>query len=124
MQPGQVKIPDMALPLEQGLGIERKAHYFGRMTIRTLLFATAAAASLWTLGSVPATAQTNAPIVVPQLSVGDTVNLRNQQQRENFRIQQQINRDLQNLEMRQRQPRIEVPVMKPRCRPDAFGIGC
>ncbi len=74
--------------------------------------------------SLPASAQTNAPIVVPQLSVGDTLNLQNRQQRENFRLQQQINRDVQGLEMRQRQPRIEVPVMKPRCRPGAFGIGC
>ncbi len=83
-----------------------------------------ALACVLALSTLPATAQTNAPIVVPQLSIGDTVNLRNQQQRENFRIQQQINRDLQNLEMRQRQPRIEVPVMKPRCRPGAYGIGC
>ena len=74
--------------------------------------------------TLPAMAQTNAPIVVPQLSVGDSVNLQNRQQRENFRLQQQINRDVQGLEMRQRQPRIEVPVMKPRCRPGAFGIGC
>jgi hypothetical protein len=74
--------------------------------------------------ATPAAAQTNTPIVVPQLSVGDTVNLRNRQERENFRLQQQINRDVQGLEMRQRQPRIEVPVMKPRCRPGAFGIGC
>ncbi len=74
--------------------------------------------------SLPAAAQTNAPIVMPQLSVGDTLNLQNRQQRENFRLQQQINRDVQGLEMRQRQPRIEVPVMKPRCRPGAFGIGC
>ncbi|MEQ1942617.1 hypothetical protein ABMA32_09385 [Mesorhizobium sp. VNQ89] len=74
--------------------------------------------------SLPAAAQTNPPIVVPQLSVGDTLNLQNRQQRENFRLQQQINRDVQGLEMRQRQPRIEVPVMKPRCRPGAYGIGC
>ena len=73
---------------------------------------------------LPAAAQNTAPIVVPQPSVGDTLNLQNRQQRENFRLQQQINRDVQGLEMRRRQPRIEVPVMKPRCRPNAYGIGC
>lgn len=58
------------------------------------------------------------------MTIGDTLNLQNRQQRENFRLQQQLNRDVQGLEMRQRQPRIEVPAMKPRCRPGAFGIGC
>lgn len=75
-------------------------------------------------GTLPAMSQTVAPIIVPQMTNGDLQNLRNRQQRENFRLQQQFNRDLNNLEMRQRQPRIEVPVMKPRCSPQKVGISC
>ncbi|MBX3581030.1 MAG: hypothetical protein KF810_03935 [Rhizobiaceae bacterium] len=74
-------------------------------------------------GTLPAVSQV-APIIVPQVTNGDLQNLRNKQQRENFRLQQQFNRDLNNLEMRQRQPRIEVPVMKPRCTAQKVGISC
>lgn len=75
-------------------------------------------------GALPAMSQTVAPIIVPQMTNGDLQNLRNRQQRENYRLQQQFNRDLNNLEMRQRQPRIEVPVMKPRCTAQTVGISC
>ena len=75
-------------------------------------------------GTLPAMSQTVAPIIVPQMTNGDLQNLRSRQQRENYRLQQQFNRDIQSLEMRQRQPRIEVPVMKPRCTPQKVGISC
>lgn len=64
------------------------------------------------------------PVVVPQVSPGELQNLQNRQQRQNFQQRQQINRELDNLSVRQRQPRVEVPIMKPSCKPQQFGISC
>lgn len=70
-------------------------------------------------------AQTNdRKIVIPQISPGELQNLRNRQQRQEFQQRQQFNRELDNLSIRQRQPRIEVPVMKPTCSPQKATLGC
>jgi hypothetical protein len=65
---------------------------------------------------LPAAFAQDRPIVVgPLLIPGQLQTLQSRQQRENFQQRQQINRELDSLSARQRQPRIEVPVMKPRC---------
>lgn len=60
-------------------------------------------------------------VIVPQISPGELQNLQNRQQRLEFQQRQQINRELDSLTIRQHQPRIEVPVMKPGCRPRQVG---
>ena len=80
---------------------------------------------LLALGTMPVHAQNNnRVIVVPQVSPGELQNLRNRQQRENFQQRQQLNRELDSLSNRQRQPRVDVPVMKPTCSPQKATLGC
>lgn len=64
-----------------------------------------------------ASAQTgNRPVVVtPLLSPAELQTLQSRQQRQMFQQRQQINRELDSMAIGQRPPRIEVPVMKPRC---------
>ena len=63
-------------------------------------------------------------IVVPRISTGEFQNQQNRQQRQQFRQRQQINSELDSLSNQRLQPRIEVPVMKPSCRPQQLGISC
>ena len=63
-------------------------------------------------------------IVVPRLSPGEFQNLQNRQQRLDFQQRQQFNRELDSLATQQRQVRPQVPVMRPTCRPQQFGISC
>jgi hypothetical protein len=60
-------------------------------------------------------------VIVPQFSNGDLQNLRNRQQRLDFQQRQQINRELDSLAARQSVPRLDIPVMKPNCRPRQLG---
>ncbi len=54
--------------------------------------------------------------VVRQMDTSQWIQLQSRQQRLDFQRQQQVNRELDSLSIRQRQPRIEVPVLKPGCR--------
>jgi hypothetical protein len=54
-------------------------------------------------------------IIVRPISPAELQTLQSRQQRQNFQQRQQINRELDSLATGQRPPRIEVPVMKPRC---------
>ncbi|MEW9805340.1 hypothetical protein [Mesorhizobium marinum] len=83
---------------------------------------TAAALTLALLAAGSALAN-DTKLIVPQLRPGDYQTLQSQRQRENFQQRQQLNRELDSLAI-QRQPRIEVPVLKPRCRPQQYGTGC
>jgi len=66
--------------------------------------------------STAAAQTTNSQIVVtPLLSAGELQALQSRQQRQNFQLRQQLNRELDSMATGQRPPRIEVPVMKPRC---------
>ena len=58
--------------------------------------------------------------VIRQISPAERQNLQNQQQRQNFQLRQQIYRE-QDSRIVVRAQRLEVPVMKPRCRPHSFG---
>ncbi|MCX7304777.1 MAG: hypothetical protein NTV73_10640 [Hyphomicrobiales bacterium] len=60
-------------------------------------------------------------LVVPQISTGALVNLQSRQQRLDFQQRQQINREIDSLVTRQSQPRLDIPVMKPNCRPRQLG---
>jgi hypothetical protein len=53
-------------------------------------------------------------IVIRPISPGELQTLQSRQQRQNFQQRQQINRELDSRAIQQ-QPRLEVPVMKPRC---------
>lgn len=70
--------------------------------------------------AVPALAN-DIRVTVPQISPGELQNLQSRQQRLDFQQRQQINRELDSLAVGRQQPRIEVPVMKPGCRPRQVG---
>ena len=76
------------------------------------------------LSASPLHAQTNNTVVVPRISAGEFNTLQSRQQRLNFQQQQQFNRQLDNLSNQMRQPRNQVPVMKPTCSPQKAGISC
>jgi hypothetical protein len=80
------------------------------------------ALALATSAVLPSLAADN-KIIVPQLTIspGELQNLQSRQQRLDFQQRQQINRELDSLTIKQRQPTIEVPVMKPGCRPRQVG---
>lgn len=69
----------------------------------------------------PAAMASDNRIIVPQFSNGDLQNFRNRQQRLDFQQRQQINRELDSLAARQSVPRLDIPVMKPNCRPRQLG---
>ena len=54
-------------------------------------------------------------VLVPRIDPAELQNLQSRQQRLDFQQRQQINRELDSLSIRRQQPRIDVPVMKPRC---------
>jgi hypothetical protein len=58
---------------------------------------------------------------IPQISPGELQNLQNRQQRLDYQQQQQFNRELDSQAIRQQQPRLNVPIMKPRCRLQTSG---
>jgi len=70
---------------------------------------------------LPAAMANDIQVIVPQFSNGDLQNLRNRQQRLDFQQRQQINRELDNLAARQNVPRLDIPAMKPNCRPRQLG---
>lgn len=73
--------------------------------------------------SVAAAQTTNRPILItPSLTPGDLYTLQSRQQRLNFQQRQQFNREWDSFVTGQRPPRIEVPVMKPRCPTQTSGI--
>lgn len=102
-------------------------HYLKGMSNRSryLPLGLAAAFALLAAGAPPALAN-NIGVFTPSVSTGAQQNLRNRQQRELYQQRQQINRELDSLANRQRQPRIEVPVMRPGCVPRQVGgtYGC
>lgn len=81
--------------------------------------------ALLAVGAAPARAN-DIRVMTPGISIGEVQNLRNRQQREIYQQRQQINRELDTLSLRQRQPRVEVPVMRPGCVPRQAGgtYGC
>jgi hypothetical protein len=64
--------------------------------------------------AAPAAADPIISPIVPGISNGQLQNLQSRQQRLDFQQRQQFNREIDNLRIRQ-QPRLEVPVVKPRC---------
>ena len=95
----------------------------GRSTYLPLGIAVSLA--LMAVGPAPALAN-DIRVITPGISIGEVQNLQNRQQREIYQQRQQINRELDSLSMRQRQPRVEVPVMRPGCVPRQVGgsYGC
>ena len=71
--------------------------------------------------AVPAAADPITAPIVPHISAGELQNLRSQQQRLDYQQQQQFNRELDSQAIRQQQPRLNVPIMKPRCRLQTSG---
>jgi hypothetical protein len=97
-------------------------HYLGFMSNRSryLPLGLAAALALTAAGATPGLAN-DIRVITPGISTGGLQNLRNRQQREIYQQRQQINRELDNLSIRQRQQRIEVPAMRPGCVPRQVG---
>ncbi len=87
---------------------------FGRMAFLALLLGAL---------TIPASAK-DTKIILPPLSPGERQNLQNRQPRENYQLRQQLNRESDSQSIQQNQPRLSVPVPKPRCQPQPFGIGC
>lgn len=83
-----------------------------------ILAATVALAFITSAG--PALAVDN-PLIGPRISAGELQTLRSQQQRQDFQQRQQLNREMDSRSIGRQQPRIEVPVMKPNCRPRRVG---
>lgn len=81
--------------------------------LRTIRLAAIVAAV--TLSAASAQSGNRPVVVTPLLSPAELQTLQSRQQRQNFQQRQQINRELDSLAIGQRPPRIEVPVMKPRC---------
>ena len=79
------------------------------------------ALALAIMALLPAAMASDIRVIVPQFSNGDLQNLRNRQQRLDFQQRQQINRELDSLAARQSVPRLDIPVMKPNCRPRQLG---
>lgn len=79
------------------------------------------ALALAVMAFLPAAMASDIRVIVPQFSNGDLQNLRNRQQRLDFQQRQQINRELDSLAARQNVPRLDIPVMKPNCRPRQLG---
>ncbi len=88
--------------------------------VKMPLAAIAVTAALAAAAGRPATAG-DITIVVPQISPAELQNLRSRQQRQDFQQREQINRELDSLAISRSQPRIEVPSMKPGCRPRQIG---
>jgi hypothetical protein len=88
------------------------------MYMKTLSHHSRTIGAVLSLALVAATAPVHAieinrnPVTI--LSTGELQNLQSRQQRQNFQQRQQINRELDSQAI-QRQPRLEVPVIKPRC---------
>ena len=59
-------------------------------------------------------------LIGPRITAGQLLNLQNRQMRQDFQQRQQFNRELDSLS-NQRQPQINIPVMKPNCRPRRLG---
>lgn len=92
---------------------------------RYLPFGLAVVLALTVVGATPGLAN-DIRVITPGISTGQLQNLRSRQQREIYQQRQQVNRELDSLSIRQRQPRIDVPVMKPGCVPRQVGgsYGC
>jgi hypothetical protein len=87
---------------------------YSDMSTRRKNSAAVIAAIFMTLPLSAAFAQDRPIVVGPMLNSGQLQTLQSRQQRENFQQRQQFNREIDSLAI-QRQPRIEVPVIKPRC---------
>lgn len=79
------------------------------------IFAALALATSLVAGVAQARDFSTAP-TVRQLDTGQWLQLQSRQQRLDFQRQRQINSELDSLAIKQRQPRLEVPVLKPGCR--------
>lgn len=97
-------------------------HYLAVMSNRSryLSLGFAAAFALMAAETTPVLAN-DIRVITPGTSTGALQNFRNRQQRETYQQRQQINRELDSLSNRQRQQRIEVPVMRPGCVPRQVG---
>lgn len=97
-------------------------HYLGGMSNRSryLPLSLATALALMAAATTPVLAN-DIRVTTPGISTGAYHNLRNRQNREIYQQRQQINREIDNLSNRQRQQRIEVPVMRPGCVPRQVG---
>lgn len=80
-----------------------------------------AAAIVLAMGAVTPASANDIRVIAPNISPGQLQNLQSRQQRQIYQQRQQINRELDNQAIRQRQPRVEVPVMKPGCVPRQVG---
>jgi len=90
------------------------------MRSRYLPLGIAAALALAAAAGAPALAN-DIRVITPNLGPGQLQNLQSRQQRQIYQQRQQINRELDSQAARQRQPRVEVPVMKPGCVPRQVG---
>lgn len=64
--------------------------------------------------AAPAAAEPVVAPIVPRITTGELLNLQSRQQRLDFQQRQQFNREL-DIRSIQQQPRLQVPVVKPRC---------
>ena len=95
--------------------------YIEAMDIRYLTVRVAAlAVAIGVLAATPALA---VDILVPgtTASEAELQIMRNIQRRQDFQLEQRINREIDRLTVQQPSPRLDVPVVKPTCQEDVNG---
>lgn len=105
--------------MNERLGRRVKAHYVKDMTNPSRpKFGALLVVALFAIAPATHAGQQSDP-VIRQLSPGELQNLNNRERRLDYQQRQQINRELDSRVIRP--PRLEVPVMRPRCQPQTFG---